>query len=106
MHRANGNSDNTTSFMWDHWTSVHSNHGDPEIEKEFNLKILSKHKDPFDRQITEAIRIEKALDNNIILDKSDKPTEIKSLNRRFEHFCPRIRPDKFGDPAAVQMSHS
>ena len=97
MHRVNGNSDNTTSFMWDHWTSVHSNHGNPEIEKEFNFKILSKHKDPFDRQVTEAMRIEKALDSNILLDKTDKPTEIKSLNRRFEHFCPRIRPEKYDE---------
>ena len=53
-----------------------------------------------------AVRIEKALGNNILLDKSDKPTEIKSLNRRFEHFCPRIRPGKFGDPAAAQIHHS
>ena len=106
MSKAKGSLDTTTSFMWDHWASAHSNQGSPETDKEFRFKILSKHRDPFNRQITEAIRIEKALDNNIILDKSDKPTEIKSLNRRFEHFCPRIRPGKFGDPAAVQISHS
>ena len=106
MSKANGNLETTTSFMWDHWTSAYSNQGNPEPEKEFRFQILSKHKDPFDKQITEAVRIEKALDNNILLDKSDKLTEIKSLNRRFEHFCPRIRPRKLEDSEAVQTSHS
>ena len=33
--------------------------------------------------------------------KSDKKTDIRSLNRKFEHFCPRMRPEKYGKTAAV-----
>ena len=46
--------------------------------------------------MTEAVRIERALQAGLLMTKEGKETEIRSLNRKFEHFCPRVRPENLG----------
>ena len=84
-----------SSFMWDHWRDVHSDEGNPDKDEDFQFEMISKHRDPFERQITEAVNIEKALDLEILVAKDGNNHNIISLNRRFEHFCPRKRPPRF-----------
>ena len=48
--------------MWDHWSQAHSSEGQPNHEEANKFSILSKHRDPFERQITETVRIERVLE--------------------------------------------
>ena len=50
-------------------------------------------RDSFERQVTEAVRIERPLQAGLLMSKDSKEIEVKSLNRKFEHFCPRVRPE-------------
>ena len=82
--------------MWDHWEDKHQGDGQPEPRSDFRFEIISKHRDPFERQVTEAVRIERALKAGLLMTKEGKEIEINSLNRKFEHFCPRVRPENLG----------
>ena len=86
----------TTSFMWDHWEDKHQGDGQPDHRNDFRFEIISKHRDPFERQVTEAVRIERAFKAGLLMTKEGKEIEINSLNRKFEHFCPRVRPENLG----------
>ena len=70
--------------------------GQPDHRNDFRFEIISNHRDPFERQVTEAVRIERALQAGLMMSKEGKEIEVSSLNRRFEHFCPRVRPENLG----------
>ena len=95
VSRSNGTCE-TTSFMWDHWLAKHSQDGRLNPDDEYRFQIISNHRDPFDRQINEAVKIERALESKIFTGKNNKDSIVESLNRKFEHFCPRPRPEKYG----------
>ena len=79
--------DSTSSWMWDHTLIDHAGEIGSEPHQDYHFHLVSNHRDPMTRQITEALRIEKSLGGNIT-SKSGKQTSVKSLNRRGEHFAP------------------
>ena len=85
-----------SSWMWEHIYSKYNTTDIVNIASDFRFEIISKHRDPFERQVTEAVRIERALKAGLLMTKEGKEIEINSLNRKFEHFCPRVRPENLG----------
>ena len=78
-----------TSFMWDH---KKENHSDLDMtNSDFQFNIINRFKDPMTRQVEEAVRIQHSLALGIHTDKTGKLKNIKSLNRKFEYFCPKKR---------------
>ena len=58
---------------------------------DFQFEIINTFTDPMTRQIEEAVRIQRALDTGVHIDKNGKSHRIQSLNRRNEHFTARKR---------------
>ena len=77
-----------SSFMWDHLCDTHHGEVDGEIKDNFRFEIISSHRDPLERQIMEATRINQALDRGSLQNTKDKPSPVVSLNRRHEQFSP------------------
>ena len=82
--------DTMSSFMWDHTKEVH-NGVIGSKEEDYRFQVLSMHRDPLDRLLTEATRIKQSLGNKTITDNKDKVSPAISLNRKHEFFCPRER---------------
>ena len=61
------------------------------MNADFTFKVLSKHRDPMNRQITEAVRIKKALENGTLLKHKGRVINVNSLNKKMEYFAPRER---------------
>ena len=78
-----------TSFMWDHNKEDHSNLD--MTKNDFQFDIISKFKDPMTRQVDEADRIQHSMSMGVHTNKTGKIKNIKSLNRKFEYFCPKKR---------------
>ena len=81
--------DSTSSWMWDHSHGIHG--GPMDLENDYEFQVLSSHRDPLTRQTTEAIRIQKALQQGIHISRNGEPVQIISLNRKGEHFAPMER---------------
>ena len=75
--------------MHDHNLEKHP--GDTIDHSNFKFSIVSSHKDPLTRQVTEAVRILQATDNKIFTESDNAEILVKPLNRRLEHFAPRER---------------
>ena len=75
--------------MWDHNRDHHSDQ-DMDV-KDFEFNILNTFTDSMTRQIEEAVRIKKSLTSGLFIDKTGKSKQVKSLNRKNEHFCARKR---------------
>ena len=78
-----------SSFMYDHNQDKH-----PETtldQSDFKFSVISSHKDPLSRQVTEAVRILQATDRKTFTGNSNTELLVKPLNRRLEHFAPRER---------------
>ena len=75
-----------SSFIMDHQDEFH---GDDSVDQVADIKFspLSKHRDPMNRQIMEAVQIKQALEKKILLDE----VHINSMNRKLEYFAPRVR---------------
>ena len=80
-----------TFFILDHINEVHKD--DPNVvpERDFKFSVISSFKDPLTRQITEAVKIRRALEKNTFLDPGGEAIQITSLNRKYEHFVPLVR---------------
>ena len=76
----------SSSFMWDHIEDAHN--GLIDTKDAFRFEIVSSFRDPLERQIAEATRINQALNRCSIIDKKDRTVPVVSLNRRHEHFSP------------------
>ena len=77
--------DAVSSWMWDH-AQVHG--GILEAETDYNFGVICNYRDPFTRQVAEAVRIQKALKYGLHYDVNYKEVKIKSLNRKGEYFSP------------------
>ena len=86
-----------SSWMWDHKLEAHSNDLNIDPVKDFTFSILNRHRDPMTRQLEEAVRVTRALDNNKHTDKKNLEIDVISLNRRGETFEPNRRwdPDQY-----------
>ena len=80
-----------TSFILDHINDAHKDDPDVVPERDFNFSVISSFKDPLTRQITEAVKIRRALEKNTFLDPEGEAIQITSLNRKYEHFAPLVR---------------
>ena len=80
-----------SSFIWDHVQAAHS--GDLEFnpEKDFKFKVLGAYRDPMSRQITEAVKIQRAQDRHTFQAQGGEEIQVISLNRKYEHFAPQQR---------------
>ena len=74
--------------MWDHIEDSHGGMIDGDTKDAFRFEIVSSFRDPLERQIAEATRINQALNRCSIIDKKDRTVPVISLNRRHEHFSP------------------
>ena len=72
---------------------AHSNDLNIDPVKDFNFSILNRHRDPMTRQLEEAVRVTRALNNNRHTDKKNLEIDVISLNRRGETFEPNRRWD-------------
>ena len=54
--------------MWDHRKTHHQGDQDINPEQDFKFTVLESFKDPFTRQIREAVRIKQATNSNIFTD--------------------------------------
>ena len=77
--------------MWDH---SQSHGGIEDIETDYNFEVISNYRDPFTRQVSEAIRIQRAIENGIHTKKNNKEVQVFSLNRKGEYFSPIERWEK------------
>ena len=77
--------DQMSSWMYDHSLT----HGGPDnFDTDYNFVVMSSHRDPFSRQVTESVRIQRALQYGIHTDKSSKEVQVVSMNRKGEYFSP------------------
>ena len=79
-------SDESSSWMWDHISTAHNGQVSSEPKDDFRVQFVSKYKHPMDRQIAEAIRIEKSFYGAVPMGNST--ISCMSLNRKCEHFAP------------------
>ena len=74
--------------MWDHISEAHGGSPGTETKDAFRFEIVSSFRDPLERQIAEATRINQALNRLTLTNMKDKAMPMVSLNRRHEHFSP------------------
>ena len=79
--------------MDDHYRTCHPEMEGQNPERDIKFQILSNHRDPLSRQLKEAVRINKALETGVAIDRSQKEVKVNSLNRRGEAFAPYQRWD-------------
>ena len=79
-------SENSSSWMWDHIFTTHNGQVSSEAKDDFRVQLVSKYRHPMDRQIAEAIRIEKSFFGAVPMGKTT--ISCRSLNRKCEHFAP------------------
>ena len=80
-----------SSFMWDHHAVEHN---DREISKEdYEFNIVNRFNDAMTRQIEEAVCIQTAIQTGVHIDNKGKSHNIRTLNRKNEHFTARKRFD-------------
>lgn len=81
--------DDCSSWMWDHSSLVHG--GVRDYYNDYKFKPLSSHRDPLSRQITEAVRISKAINSGVHMNDRYEEIPVLSLNRKGECFAPLER---------------
>ena len=91
-HSVDPEEDPKSSWMWDHTAKDHQGLTGEDPALDYKFSIVSNHKDSLERQITEAIRIEKSFNGSVHI--KNKLVQIKSLNRKAEHFAPFPRWNK------------
>ena len=93
--RVDPEDDLMSSWMWDHTSKDHNGCIGEDPALDYKFSVVSSHKDALERQITEAIRIEKSFNGAVPTNKG-KPALTKCLNRKAEHFAafPRWNKDQ------------
>ena len=79
-----------SSFMWDHVQEVHGGEEDMDPEN-FRFSVISSFKDPLTRQLTEAVKIKRALDSGSFQSQGGDIIQVHSMNRKAEYFAPLER---------------
>ena len=88
--RRTGVDDKRTSFMWDHNVAAHGGDLNMDPMKDFQFSVISTYKDPLTRQVTEAVKIQRAMDTKTF-QAGGEVIQVIPLNRRSEHFAPISR---------------
>ena len=83
-----------SSWMWDHNISAHNGEMSNDPAEDFKFNVIRRYKQPMERQIAEALRIEQAMNGSV--GEGNKRILCQSLNRKFEHFAPIQRRDNDG----------
>ena len=81
--------------MIDHFRKVHKDEQPPNPFGDFRFELVSKQKDPMNRQVEEACRIKQSFDQRTLTLNNGEITKISPLNRKGEFFCPRSRFEYF-----------
>ena len=84
-----------SSFIWDHFTARHKGDQTYNPEKDIKFSVLSTFRDPMSRQLMEAVKIQRAQDRGTFLAQGKEVVQVFSLNRKYEHFAPQQRREKF-----------
>ena len=84
-----------SSFIWDHFNTRHKGDTEYNPEKDMKFTVLSSFRDPMTRQLMEAVKIQRAQDRGTFLAKGEEVVQVISLNRKYEHFAPQQRREKF-----------
>ena len=88
-YRARDPDDYKSLFMWDHTREAHNGTINNK-ETDYTFKVLTRHRDPLERLLTEATRIKQSLGARTITDNNDKEMSLSnSFNRKHQFFCPR-----------------
>ena len=87
--------DKRSSFIWDHVVAKHGGDQALDPEKDIKFSVLSSFKDALTRQVTEAVKIQRALDKGTFLAGGGEIVQISSMNRKYEHFAPIQRRQEF-----------
>ena len=86
---------NISSWMYDHYNKNHSQEEEPlDPKSDYSFQVIRNHRDAMSRQIEEAVRINQALDYGTMTNRENQELAIISLNRRGEHYPPRVRFNK------------
>ena len=88
----NGNNDETSSWMWDHARETHNGQVSFHPYDDYKISLVRSYRHPMDRQIAEAIRIEKSFSGSVPVGKEN--ISCICLNRKYEHFAPIERRDR------------
>ena len=62
---------------------------DIDNQTDFVFEVLSKHQDPMEQQVTEAVRIKNAIEKETLKKHKGKVINMNTLNRKLEYFAPR-----------------
>ena len=65
--------------MWDH-ALTHG--GIQNLETDYNFGVVCSYRDPFTRQVSEATRIQKAINSGVHYDTGGREVKMISLNRK------------------------
>ena len=87
----NQNLEEGTSWMWDHLLEAHGPQPNINPGQDFSFNLFQTFKDPMSRQLSEAVRIQVALNQGTHQGKDGSSNPIISLNRKNEFFCQRMR---------------
>ena len=87
----NQNLEEGTSWMWDHLLEAHGPNPNINPVQDFSFNLFQTFKDPMSRQLSEAVRIQVALNQGKHQGKDGSSKPIVSLNRKNEFFCQRKR---------------
>ena len=78
-----------SSWMWDHTVEVHGGQISDNHRDDYRFRIVGVFRDSLSRQLDEAVRIESVEQRGRRV--GDKKAEkIVSLNRKEEHYQPRL----------------
>ena len=84
-----------SSFIWDHFNARHKDDLEFNPEKDIKFSVLSIFRDPMSRQLMEAVKIQRAQDKGTFQAQGEEVVQVLSLNRKYEHFAPQQRREKF-----------
>ena len=67
------------------------NGGDPDVKPEeiFKFRVLTDFKGLLTREVTEAVKIQRAQDRHTFLTPGGEEVQVISMNRKYEHFAPQ-----------------
>ena len=62
---------------------------------DIKFSVLSTFRDPMSREQIEAVKIQRAQDKGTFQAQGEEEIQVISLNRKYEHFAPQQRREKY-----------
>ena len=78
-----------SSWMWDHTVEVHGGQISDNHRDDYRFRIVGVFRDSLSRQLDEAVRIESVEQRGRRVG-DNKAEKVVSLNRKEEHYQPRL----------------